>query len=211
MGHAMTGLALFILAKPPRGDMTFIGWTITFAYFVCAGLCFWAGRKEKEQALGRARRWHAPVFWFTLCGVLVALGFNKQLDLQSDLTQIGRDMAKSEGWYGHRRVVQAVFVVVFAAAAIGAVAGAIWFMRDLWRRYRLAFVGIIYLCAFVIIRAASFHHIDTLLYHLPGVGEGINTILELGGNVLIGWAAIKAARHREEPKLRAFEVKVKIR
>src|SRR3954454_1780330 len=114
----MTGLDPFILAKAPRGDLTFIGWTITFAYFICAGLCFWAGRKEKEQALGRARRWHAPVFWFALCGVLVALGFNKQLDLQSDLTEIGRNMARSEGWYEQRRTFQKIFVVLFGLAAV---------------------------------------------------------------------------------------------
>src|SRR4029079_59494 len=38
-----------------------------------------------------------PTFWFALCGVLVFLGFNKQLDLQSCFMQVGRDMAKSEG------------------------------------------------------------------------------------------------------------------
>src|SRR5213595_770462 len=104
----------FILAKAPRGDVGFIPWLITFAYFVAAGLCFWAGRKEKSQSLGRARRWNAPIFWFTLCGLLVALGFNKQLDLQSDLTEVGRSMAKSEGWYENRRVFQGIFVFLFA-------------------------------------------------------------------------------------------------
>jgi arginine exporter protein ArgO len=66
-------------------------------------------------------------------------------------------------------------------------------MHDLWRRYRLAFVGIIYLCAFVIIRAASFHHIDTLLYHLPFASYWVNTFLELGGNAILGYAAYRAA------------------
>jgi len=204
-------MPIYVLAKVQRGDPNPIGWTITVAYFVVAGLTFWAGRKEKERSLGRARRWHAPIFWFSLCGVLVALGFNKQLDLQSDLTDIGRSMARSEGWYENRRFYQAIFVMLFAAAAIGAVAAAIWFMRDLWRRYRMAFVGIIYLCTFVIIRAASFHHIDTLLYHLPGAGYWVNTFLELGGNCIIGVAAYRAAQEPAEPKLRAFEAKVRIR
>jgi hypothetical protein len=85
-------------------------------------------------------------------------------------------------------------------------------MRDLWRRYRLAFVGIIYLCTFVIIRAASFHHIDTLLYHLPGAGYWVNTFLELGGNVILGLAAYRAATEQPQNQpTRAFEVKVKIR
>jgi hypothetical protein len=203
---------VYLLAKAPRGDPNPIGWTITVAYFVVAGLCFWAGRREKEQSLGRARQWHAPVFWFTLCGLMVALGFNKQLDLQSDLTEVGRSVARSEGWYENRRIVQAIFVFLFACGAIAAVAAAAWFMRDLWRRYRLAFIGIIYLCTFVIIRAASFHHIDTLLYHLPGAQYWVNTFLELGGNAILGYAAYQAATATPpQQEYRAFEVKVRIR
>jgi hypothetical protein len=207
----MSWVDFHLLAKAARGDQGFTPWLITVAYFVAAGLCFWAGRREKEESLGRARRWHAPVFWFTLCGLMVALGFNKQLDLQSDLTEMGRAVARSEGWYENRRVVQAIFVMLFAAGAVAAVAGAIWFMRDLWRRYRLAFVGIIYLCAFVIIRAASFHHIDTMLYHIPGINYLVNTVLELGGNVLVGYAAYRAATQRYESTYRIHEKKVSIR
>jgi len=85
-------------------------------------------------------------------------------------------------------------------------------MRDLWRRYKLAFVGIIYLCAFVIIRAASFHHIDTLLYHLPGAGYWVNTFLELGGNAILGYAAYQAASARPaQQNYQAFERKVRVR
>jgi hypothetical protein len=201
-----------ILAKVERGDQGFTPWLITVGYFVAAGLCFWAGRKERERSLGRARRLNAPVFWFSLFGVLVALGFNKQLDLQSDFTELGRSMAKDEGWYENRRIFQAIFVLFFAAAAIGAVAAAIWFMRDLWQRYKLAFVGIIYLCAFVIIRAASFHHIDTLLYHIEGVKYLVNTFLELGGIVIVGYAAYRAANPKIDGQVyRAYERKVRVK
>ena len=204
--------AVHFLAKAPRGDPSPVAWLITLAYFVVAGLCFHAGRKEKERRLGRGRLTHAPAFWFVLCGLLVALGFNKQLDVQSDVTEAGRGLFRILGLYEYRRFFQAVFVLLFAAGAIAAVAAAIWFMRDLWRRYRLAFVGIIYLCAFVIIRAASFHHVDTLLYHLPLFGWLINTLLELGGNVINGYAAWEAAQEKPSNQpYRAFEAKVKIR
>lgn len=204
--------APFILGRAARGDPSPIAWLITLAYFVVAGLCFWAGRREKEAALGRARQWHAPLFWFVLCGLLVCLGLNKQLDLQSDLTQIGRSAARSGGWYEYRRLVQGVFVVLFGLGAAAAVASAVWFMRDVWRRYRMAFVGICYLCIFVIIRAASFHHIDTLLYHLPVGGYWVNTFFELGGNVILGLAAYRAATAKlDHQPGRAFEVKVRIR
>jgi hypothetical protein len=204
-------IPFFILAKAQRGDPNPIGWLTTFAYFCVAGFCFWAGRREKEQAIGRARIRHAPLFWFTLCGVMVALGFNKQLDIQSDITQIGRDMAVSEGWYENRRIVQLIFVTFFGIAAVGAVVAGFWFMRDLWHRYRMAFVGIIYLCTFVIIRAASFHHIDNLLYHLPGAGYWVNTFLELGGNVILGTAAYRAAVEEQQTRYQAYETRVKTR
>lgn len=201
-----------ILARAPRGDPSPIGWLITLAYFTVAGLCFWAGKKEKEASLGRARQWHAPLFWFVLCGLLFCLGFNKQLDLQSDLTQIGRSAARSGGWYEYRRIVQGVFVVLFGLGAAAAVAAAVWFMRDVWRRYRIAFVGICYLCIFVVIRAASFHHIDTLLYHLPLAGYWVNTFLELGGNAILGWAAWRAANPPPAANpYQDFQKKVRVR
>jgi len=199
-----------VLARVERGDRGVWPWFITLAYLGTAGLCIWAGRREREKMLGRGRRWHAPMFWFVLGGLLVALGINKQLDLQSDLTSVGRSVARSGGWYEYRRVVQAVFVLVFAIAAVGAVAGAAWFLRDLWKRYRLAFIGIIYLCAFVIIRAASFHHVDQALYH-TFLGGLVNAVLELGGNGVIGWAAYRAATERVETNYQAFERKVSIR
>lgn len=214
-GYHVRVLALLtdfaILAKPPRGDQGITPWLITLAYFAAAGLCFWAGREEKLRSLGRARRWHAPVFWFALGGLLVALGVNKQLDLQSDVTEIGRNVARSGGWYEYRRFFQAIFVLLFAAGAVAAVAAAIWFMRDLWNRYRLAFIGIIYLCAFVIIRAASFHHVDQVLYHIPGLSYLVNTALELGGNATVGYAAYKAATERQESTYRIHERKVSIK
>src|SRR3954464_879864 len=205
-------MSFYILAKAPRGDPNPIGWLTTFAYFCVSGFCFWAGLREKEQAIGRARVRHAPLFWFTLCGVMVALGFNKQLDIQSDITQLGRDMAVSEGWYQNRRIVQSIFVVCFGLAAVTAVLAGLWFMRDLWRRYRMAFVGIVYLCTFVIIRAASFHHIDTLLYHVEGVQYLVNTTLELGGIAIVGYAAYRAANPKPEGQVyRAYERKVRVK
>ncbi|HSI32006.1 MAG: hypothetical protein ACAI43_11325 [Phycisphaerae bacterium] len=200
------------LAAVERGDWTFTAWVITLAYFAGAGLCFWAARREKDRSLGRARRWMAPTFWYSLFGLLLALGINKQFDFQSDLTRVGRRIAVAMGLYGERRIFQAIFVVVFALVAIAAVAWAAWYMRDLFKRYRLAFIGIIYLCAFVIIRAASFHHIDQILYHSAMFGWLVNTTLELGGIAMIAYAAWRAATEKESKQTyQSFERKVSIR
>jgi hypothetical protein len=44
--------------------------------------------------------------------------------------------------------------------------------------------------AFVVVRAASFHHVDLLLHGGP---LPLNLVLELGGIVLVGWFAGCAA------------------
>ena len=151
-----------------------------------------------------------PTFWFALCGVMVFLGFNKQLDLQSCFTQVGRDMAKSEGWYEERRAVQGIFVVVMAILGGLTIAGAWWYIRGAWRRYRVAFFGIIYLVTFVIMRAASFHHMDVFIQS-TFLGMAFNHILELGGIAFIGYAAWSATRELPRQQHKAFEKTVRIR
>ena len=151
-----------------------------------------------------------PTFWFGLCGVMVFLGVNKQLDLQSCFTQVGRDMAKSEGWYEGRRKVQAVFVMVMGVLGLLTIAASYWYIRGGWRRYRIAFFGIIYLVTFVIMRAASFHHMDIFLQS-TFAGLAFNHILELGGIAFIAYAAWNAARQLPRQPMRAFEKTVRIR
>src|SRR2546423_5657387 len=88
--------------RPGIGDPTFIGWVTVVAYFVAAYFCWRASRNGLH---GRKVRW----FWTGLTALLVFLGFNKQLDLQTALTFIGKDFAKATGWYENRRVVQVFF------------------------------------------------------------------------------------------------------
>lgn len=196
--------------RPGIGDPNPTAWIITVGYFVVCGLCVWAGWKERENR-DRASEKLIPQFWFVLAGLLFFLGWNKQLDLQTLFTQIGRDAARDEGWYQNRRPVQAVFVVIFGLLGAAAVGAGIYFMRDVWKRYRVAYTGIIYLGVFVVIRAASFHHIDTVLYHLPVMKYWVNTILELGGIGIVAYGAVMAATQKYAAKYRAFETRVRIR
>jgi len=151
-----------------------------------------------------------PTFWFALCGAMVMLGINKQLDLQTCFTEVGRGMAKSEGWYENRRIVQGIFVLVMLLLGLGTIAGSYWYIHGAWRRYRWAFFGIVYLVTFVIIRAASFHHIDIFLKDTFG-GIAFNHILEISGIVCIGYAAWNATRQLPRQVPKAFEKTVRIR
>lgn len=159
------------------GDPTPMGW-ITVAAYAAAAVLAW-------RNVGAARRTAVPEsFWIALTVLMVVLGVNKQLDLQTWLSHVGRDMALEQGWYEQRRVVQAVFV---AALAGGALATVLWARRQwhtLWHEYRAAFVGACVLLAFIVIRAASFHHIDMILRSDLGA-TALHRVLEVVGVLIV--------------------------
>ncbi|PPE65050.1 hypothetical protein [Caldimonas caldifontis] len=166
---------------PGIGDPTVMGWLTVLAYLGAGGLAL-----VNLQAARRTRlAWH---YWAALAALMALLALNKQLDLQTWFTQFGRDLALSQGWYDNRRVVQVAFILLLAGAAAG-VSVLLWQqLRQSWRGYRLSAVGVAVLMTFIVIRAATFHHIDILLgWGLAGVN--LNHLLELGAIGLIAAGA----------------------
>lgn len=149
--------------SPGIGDPTPAGWLTTLAYFGGAWSC-WAAcralRPEYRVTPTLRREWR---LWQALTALLAALGLNKQLDLQSALTELGRLLARSGGWYQERRGVQIVFIAAVALAGAGAAALALWTVRRTAPAVRVAVAGACALVAFVVARAASFHHVDTVI------------------------------------------------
>jgi hypothetical protein len=70
-------------------------------------------------------------------------------------------------------------------------------MRAWYRRFTLAFIGLFFLLSFVVIRAASFHHIDRIL-DLRILHLRMNWILELSGILIVAAAAGIDIRRREK-------------
>jgi uncharacterized membrane protein YbhN (UPF0104 family) len=118
--------------------------------------------------------------WRAISVAFIALGVNKQLDLQSALTELGRVLATSQGWYEQRQVVQ--FWFILAAGSICLLLGLILLVMA--RRAPLptwvALVGVTLVLAFVAIRAASFHHFDRFI-GTRILGLKWNWVLEIGG------------------------------
>jgi len=96
------------------GDPTVVGWTITIAYFLVTLLCWRAGLKEKTINVNIQRRPERHVLWFGLSILLLVLGINKQIDLQTLLTALGREIAQANGLYESRHEIQLIFVILFA-------------------------------------------------------------------------------------------------
>src|SRR4051812_17166105 len=87
--------------KPGFGDNDWLGWTIPAAYFVVALLCVAAFRDE-ARSFRVVRRLQRPAFWLILTALLVLLGINKQLDLQTWVQSTGDHLVQSEGLERHR-------------------------------------------------------------------------------------------------------------
>lgn len=175
--------------SPGIGDPTLLGWCTVAAYLVAALMCLRARRvAQEERAAGAQHSSHT--FWFVgACG-LFGLGVNKQLDLQSAFTELGRVLAKQQGWYDDRRTVQLAFIAVVLAAVLIGLGWLVCVSRKDARRLRLAIVGAAGLAAFVAVRASSFHHVDKLI-GTSLMGLRINGWLELGGIGCVAFAALR--------------------
>ena len=89
------------------GNLTIIGWLTVAEYFVACVSCWMLSRKidpTDSNAL-RERR-----IWLSIAILFFALGISRQLDLQTALTEVGRSIAHSEGWYNRRRIFQLAFI-----------------------------------------------------------------------------------------------------
>lgn len=118
-------------------------------------------------------------FWIYVAAFMTFLGFNKQLDLQTLVTEIGRSIALYSGWYDQRQTVQLVFILGLTLAATCAACILFWTFRRLAVEIKMASVGICLLGTFIVIRAASFHHADRFLGQYV-IGVRWNAVLELG-------------------------------
>ena len=167
--------------QPGIGDPTVLGWVSVLVYAATALMALAvAGRGVFPQASARRER----LFWGGLAVAMLFLAVNKQLDLQSFLTAVGRCMARSEGWYRGRRLVQALFIVGLIAAMLLVGVGMVRLMRGTLGRNGLALIGLVFVLTFVLVRAVSFHHMDVLLdYRVLSVR--MNAVLELSGLILI--------------------------
>lgn len=173
---------------PGIGDPSIGGWLTVVAYFVAAAFSLQASRRAAIIRL----KW----FWLSTATILVVLGINKQLDLQSWITEAGRRVAVIGGWYEQRAHVQRAFITTIALGGFGLIvllAGIMWQeLAQIW----LGIAGLILLVVFILIRAMSFHHVDqwicTSIASIP-----INWILELGGIAAIGFSALHGIRARK--------------
>lgn len=156
-----------------------MGWFTVLLYAVAA---LGGARLARSAHLGMKM----PELWFwrVLALALLALGINKQLDLQSALTELGRILAREQGWHERRRDVQVFFIAAVGITSLLTASLLTFLLRATPWATKLSLIGMSCLLSFVVVRASSFHHVD----HFIGsrvVGLRWNWILEIGGIVTI--------------------------
>jgi hypothetical protein len=164
-----------------------VGWSVVAAYLLAGICCIRAALKGDEESK----------VWWLMAGVLIFLGINKQLNLQTLMIVLGRRAAVSGGWYERRRFVQAIFCVVFALCGFAF----FWLFAARARRFivrnRLAFAGIIVLLLFVVLRASTINHANEWFgVDLKDVHWA--WLLELCGSALIIRSALSSMPAREQ-------------
>jgi NADH:ubiquinone oxidoreductase subunit K len=165
--------------SPGIGDPTVVGWITVVLYFAAACACWWIARTKRDELTAAEH-----FVWRTLAVGLAALGVNKQLDLQSALTELGRILANDEGWYNYRHRVQRVFILGVGATAVVIGVGLLIVLRRSSAATRLTMLGACTLLAFVVIRASSFHHVDVFISSTWWGIRG-NWLVEVGGLLVI--------------------------
>jgi len=168
--------------QPGIGDPTVYGWATVAAYALGAACC-WAA---SQRAPLREKR-----FWQVIAFVMAFLCVNKQLDLQTLLTDFARAQAKAQGWYDNRREYQVGFILALGFAAL---VGLLILLTHSVRGsvpMRGALGGLVLLIFFILVRASSFNKVDLLINQNIG-GMRANHVMELGGIALVTIFALAA-------------------
>lgn len=180
---------------PGIGDPTFVGWATVVAYFLAGLFCAlasWKVRASAPEVQARLRR-KERLFWMLLGAAMLFLCLNKQLDLQTAFTELLRGLSKRQGWYEARFAYQKAFIASMAAVLLIGGWLCVRLTLDLPGSVKIAGVGFVLIAFFVLIRAASFHHIDRLLGQRILLLK-VNWLVELGGIAVVSAGAIRRWR-----------------
>lgn len=173
--------------SPGIGDPTIWGWVTVGNYFLAFISTAWAARKD----------WSNQYFWSIISISMLALCINKQLDLQSLLTAVAREIARRGNWYQDRRIFQQEFIEIIIISAAFLISLLIFVNRRAKLAVLGAIAGTLFIAGFVVARAASFHHMDQAL-GISILAFKLNHILENFGIVivLISSASVNWPRRR---------------
>jgi hypothetical protein len=189
--------------SPGIGDPSPAGWITVAAYLAAAISCISRGRKTSDRGGVRGPLRRERYLWTFLAVMLLFLGVNKQLDLQTAMTESLRILARSDGWYQYRGSYQLLFILALGMLLLAGLGALAYLTRRLSKWVKLSVAGSALIVCYVLARAASFHKVDILI-STTFLSLKVNWILELGGIsiVILGAMLRRRELRRVEEKLR---------
>ena len=182
------------------GDPNVAGWAVFATYALAAGVAVAVLRRAPFDP---AHHRQSQALWGMIALLMTALALNKQLDLQSLMTALGRCLAQEQGWYENRRVVQRDFI--FGLIAVAALTGSamFWMLRGMIRQNLLPLLGLAALAGFVVIRAGHLLHlfvpdqidVDYLVHDLTSILEVLCPALIIAA----GWRILRVQPLQTSP------------
>ena len=156
MFHDSTATQIITLWIARIGDPYVSSWinTTLYACSLVAAIYKWRNLKH-NQASHREQN-----FWLFLIFVLFALGANKNLNFHILLIELGRHIAKNEGWLEKRNFVQAWFAYALSGIIFCSALYILVLNRKLWRNNALSLIGLSILCVYAVIRTTSICHVE---------------------------------------------------
>ena len=136
-----------------------------------------------------------PTFWFATGVLLLIMAAGRASNASDLLTELGRERARSGGWYDVRRSLQAWVIGAVAAVWAVTVAIAVWRVPERRRRYLPTAIVVFTLVCFIGIRLISLHQVDALLHNRDVRGVTVGAAIEVGLLLLV--LAVSAWRFRQ--------------
>lgn len=144
------------------GDPGITGWINTIAYFIAVLLCVACARRSPLR-LPTANCFPERKFWWALALVLLLLGFNKQLDLQSILGPLSEALLGSHEWDSIRPILQIIFVPVAAMTGILLFLYILFRTWGSWHHHALTLAGIGLIVFYICLRIAMFYFFGNIV------------------------------------------------
>ena len=164
------------------GDQSALSWLVFSLYFIVVVSIWRAAKKSDPRERG---------FLIINAFLLLVLGLNKQLDLQTDFINLAKQLAHNAGLYSHKTALKQLFVLFVGAGVATAIIVFVAFFWRLFLKYAFVFVGWLCLFTFIVLRVAYFEH-DAFKSSTLWQYEQYFQLIELTGLILIGLAIKRA-------------------
>jgi hypothetical protein len=162
-------------------------WVVAVAYVIAAATAFLASGCSRD----RGRR----SFWAVSAVTLLAFGVAKNYRIPGVAMNLIRAEARTYHLYDYRKIAEYPFVVVVIGAALFIGWRARNWLSAAGRGLMLPALGWLGFVAFLLIRAASLHAIDPLMYR-PVLGLSFGGWVELMFLLAIAAAALASVAER---------------